>query len=163
MPFRAQSTRPDSSRVRCRPSGMLAPGRGHATRQKAAGALSGRLVRGFRYGVTPRDKVARPTAPAGCAPRSTSHLDAPPLPAPSEPCTSHPTPPRRSQSASATCCGRLPAPTPTPPMVLWWGADGHCSYLRPTECEQQTMLRSAWLFNTPFAIERITAASHESL
>jgi hypothetical protein len=26
--------------------------------------------------------------------------------------------------------------------VLWWGADGHCSYLRPTEGEQQTMLRS---------------------
>ena len=37
-------------------------------------------MRGFRYGVTPRDKVARPTAPAGCAPRSTSHLDAPPFP-----------------------------------------------------------------------------------
>ena len=72
-------------------------------------------MRGFRYGVTPRDKVARPTAPAGCAPRSTSHLDAPPLPAPSEPCTSHPTPPRRSQSASATCCGRPPASAPTPP------------------------------------------------
>ena len=39
----------------------------------------------------------------------------PPLPAPSEPSTSHPTPPRRSQSASATCCGGPPASAPTPP------------------------------------------------
>ena len=39
----------------------------------------------------------------------------PPLPAPIEPLMHRPTPPRRSQSASATCCGRPPAPSPAPP------------------------------------------------
>ena len=39
----------------------------------------------------------------------------PPLPAPIEPLMHRPTPPRRSQSASVTCFGRPPAPTPAPP------------------------------------------------
>ena len=48
--------------------------------ESSRGAQWAACVGGFRYGVTPRGKVARPTAPAGCAPRSTSHLDAPPFP-----------------------------------------------------------------------------------
>ena len=48
--------------------------------ESSRGAQWAACVGGFRYGVTPRGKVARPTGPAGCAPRSTSHLDAPPFP-----------------------------------------------------------------------------------